>query len=183
MAIMSICLVSCSKDDDNIEPVVKEKVYSSMYTTYSFKFTEATLALGQVVISYPNSEGEMIRESVLNPVWEKTVKINKPLSKCEFKVSITKMPGIDYSDNNPAFSTDANGKKYAVMGFEDIEVRMTTCDQDGVQISESSFSSKSLRSYIEPDEIDEYFDLHSVLSLLEHSASFDTKGNVIPRKG
>lgn len=181
MAIMSICLVSCSDDDDSNNVPVAKRVYSSVYTTYSLKFSEATLELGQVVVSYPNSAGEMVRESVLKPVWEKTVKVNKPLSKCEFQVTLTKMPGIDYSESNPVFSTSATGKKYAFMGLEDIEVRMGACDQDGVLITESGFASKSLRFYPQPDQIDEFFDMFSSAPFCHHSVLFDKDGKLVPR--
>lgn len=175
MAVMCTCFVSCGNDDDNNGPVVNDPVFSSVKGTLSLKFTEATLNLANVVVSYPNSEGKMVRESVLKPDWKKTVDVNKPISEFEFQVFITKMPVIDISDNNPTFSTAADGTKYAHLGLDEIELSMVSCDQNGQDLSGFRVLTKST-SDKKSDEINEFFEVHASGPYYSWAAVFDKNG-------
>lgn len=74
MAALSACFVSCGSDGSGKEdpkPPIEASVFSSVKVDISLKFTEATLNMANIVISLPNSEGKMVRESVLKPEWER----------------------------------------------------------------------------------------------------------------
>ena len=165
MAIASVSFVSCGNDDDIDDPIVSTSEFTSVKATYSCELTEATLNVATVVASYTGEDGKTVNETISNPIWEKSVTINKPVSECDFQISVTKR---------------ADSEETVKLGLENIAINVKSYDQNGKMLSLYKRASAQV-STIEPGQIDNYFALHADEPLYEMTAAFDKKGNSLEK--
>ena len=73
LTIAALTLVACGDDDHEENNPPQEKQYTKLVTRANMDISQELFHIADITVYYMNEAGEVVKERMTSPVWEKTV--------------------------------------------------------------------------------------------------------------